>query len=134
MYVLKKRSVRVWEELAGLISWWDAPWCIGGDFNVVRVPSEKSGVSVFNFAMHDFSEFISEFGLMDLPMEGGRFTWSNTREVSAKSRIDKFLLSPKWADHFGLVNQRRLPRLLSDPFPILLDCGGIQGGESPFRF
>jgi hypothetical protein len=32
------------------------------------------------------------------------------------------------------VNQRRLPRLLSDHFPILLDCGSINGGKSPFRF
>jgi hypothetical protein len=25
---------RLWEELAGLMSLWDKPWCIGGDFNV----------------------------------------------------------------------------------------------------
>jgi hypothetical protein len=24
---------RLWDELAGLISWWEMPWCIGGDFN-----------------------------------------------------------------------------------------------------
>ena len=37
-------------------------------------------------------------------------------------------------NHFGLVNQHRLPRLLSDHFPIRLDCGRIGGGKSPFRF
>jgi exonuclease III len=26
----------LWEELAGVRSWWGVPWCIGGDFNVVR--------------------------------------------------------------------------------------------------
>uniref|UniRef100_A0A2N9GA24 Reverse transcriptase domain-containing protein n=1 Tax=Fagus sylvatica TaxID=28930 RepID=A0A2N9GA24_FAGSY len=91
----------LWEELAGLISWWDAPWCIGSDFNVVRFPSEKSGMAAFSPAMHEFSDFISELGLLDLPMEG------------------------EWADHFELVNQHRLPRLLSDHYPILLDCGWI---------
>jgi hypothetical protein len=25
----------LWEELAGLMSVWEAPWCIGGDFNIV---------------------------------------------------------------------------------------------------
>ena len=94
----------LWEELAGLISWWDAPWCIGGDFNVVRFPSEKSGMAVFSPAMNDFSDFISELGLLDLPLEGGLFTWSNNREFPAKSRIDRFLVSSEWADHFGLVN------------------------------
>jgi hypothetical protein len=25
-------------ELAGLLNWWNLPWCIGGDFNVTRFP------------------------------------------------------------------------------------------------
>jgi hypothetical protein len=25
----------LWEELAGLMSMWELPWCMGGDFNVV---------------------------------------------------------------------------------------------------
>ncbi|KAG6652146.1 hypothetical protein CIPAW_06G163500 [Carya illinoinensis] len=24
----------LWEEIAGLCSWWDLPWCFGGDFNM----------------------------------------------------------------------------------------------------
>jgi hypothetical protein len=32
------------------------------------------------------------------------------------------------------VNQRRLPWLLFDHYPILLDCGRIVGGKSPFKF
>jgi hypothetical protein len=31
----------MWEELAGVASWWGVPWVIGGDFNVVRFPSER---------------------------------------------------------------------------------------------
>ena len=30
----------MWEELAGIASWWEVPWCVGGDFNIVRYPSE----------------------------------------------------------------------------------------------
>uniref|UniRef100_A0A2N9H0K3 Reverse transcriptase domain-containing protein n=1 Tax=Fagus sylvatica TaxID=28930 RepID=A0A2N9H0K3_FAGSY len=128
------REVFFEEELSGLLSWWDAPCCIGGDFNVVQFPSEKLGLMSFNSTMHEFNDFISECGLLDIPLEGGLFTWSNNRDVLAMSKIDRFLFSPTWADHFGLVNQRRLPRLLSDHFPIRLDCGRIVGGKSPFRF
>jgi hypothetical protein len=67
----------LWEELVGLQSWWEVPWCIGGDFNVVCFLSEKTGMLSFNYAMHEFSDFISECGLLDIPMEGGLFTWSN---------------------------------------------------------
>ena len=90
---------------------------------MVRFPSEKSGMSAFNSCMHDFSDFIAKFGLLDNPLEGGRFTWSNNRETVSMSWIDRFLFSSDWADHFGLVTQQRLPRVLSDHFPVLLDCG-----------
>jgi hypothetical protein len=35
---------RLWEELAGLISVWEVPWCIGGDFNVTLHFNERLGV------------------------------------------------------------------------------------------
>ncbi|KAG2666855.1 hypothetical protein I3760_15G085500 [Carya illinoinensis] len=35
----------LWEELAGVYGWWELPWRIGGDFNVVRFPSECLGDS-----------------------------------------------------------------------------------------
>ena len=41
----------LWEELAGIRSWWSMPWCLGGDFNVVRFPSEHSGSSPFTSTM-----------------------------------------------------------------------------------
>jgi hypothetical protein len=39
--------------------------------------------------------------------------------------IDKFLLSPDWEAQFPDVSQKGLPRLLSDHFPLLLDCGVV---------
>uniref|UniRef100_A0A7N2LEX3 GRAM domain-containing protein n=1 Tax=Quercus lobata TaxID=97700 RepID=A0A7N2LEX3_QUELO len=39
-----------WEELSGLCSWWDVPWCVRGDFNVVRFPSERFGSANFTTA------------------------------------------------------------------------------------
>jgi hypothetical protein len=62
---------RLWDELAGLMSWWDLPWCIGGDFNVIGFPSERSGGRRISAAMREFSDFIFEKGLMDLPLTRG---------------------------------------------------------------
>ena len=66
---------------------------MGGDFNVVRFPSERLGSNSFTIAMREFSNFISEHGLIDLPLKGGTFTWSNSREAASKARLDKFLFS-----------------------------------------
>jgi hypothetical protein len=72
--------------------------------------------------------------LVDLPLEGGQFTWSNNQEDQIWSRIDRFLVSPEWEKRFPKVIQKRLPRLLSNHFPLLLDCGAPRGGNNYFKF
>ena len=124
----------LWEELADIGSWWSLPWCVGGDFNVVRFPNERGAGGGISSAMWDFSEFISEQGLLDLPLVGGRFTWSSNQENPSMSRLDRFLVSPEWDDQFSTAVQSLLPRTLSDHFPILLDCGRNRGGKYPFKF
>ena len=58
----RERNV-MWEELAGVASWWGFPWIVSGDFNAVRFPSESLGAMHFTPAMCGFSEFISSCGL-----------------------------------------------------------------------
>ncbi|XP_042950267.1 uncharacterized protein LOC122282377 [Carya illinoinensis] len=59
----------LWDELAGLHSWWDLPWCIDGDFNVTRFTSECFGNRRMRPTMSDFSECIFELNLEDLPLK-----------------------------------------------------------------
>ena len=70
---------------------------------MVRFPFEPIGSTAFIVAMREFSDFILEQGLIDLPLEGGIFTWSNSREVSSKARLDRFLFSADWEDKFPTV-------------------------------
>jgi hypothetical protein len=129
-----RERLLMWYELAGISSWWDVPWCIGRNLNVVRFPSEKLRGLTFTQAMVGFADFISSCGLVDPPLKGGQFTWSNSREKEAMSRIDRFLYTAAWEDQFPSITQRRLPRLLSDHFPLLLECGQLQLGKQPFHF
>jgi len=87
---------------------------------VVQFPSERSSVSGYSATMEE---------LVDLLLEGGQFTWPNNQENQTWSRIDRFLISPEWVEHFLEVTQRNLTRLLSDHFPLLLECEEPRGGR-----
>lgn len=82
--------------------------------------------------MMEFSDFIAECGLVDLDMSGGLFTWSNGRNFQSWSRIDRFLVSSCWESVYPELFQRRMPRLFSDHFPLLLEGVRLGGAKKAF--
>lgn len=91
LLVLMGPTTTVVENSSGTILWLvQLVGCIGGDFNVTRFPSERSGDSSSGSAMSDFSALLFELDLVDLPLAWGDFTWSNGR---AWSRLDRFIVS-----------------------------------------
>lgn len=57
VYGPNRESSFLLEELFGLISWWDAPWYVGGDINETCFPTERMDAKAFTLAIHDFSDF-----------------------------------------------------------------------------
>ena len=84
--------------------------------------------------MMEFLDFIEDFNLVDLPLGGGQYTWSSGTANPLMSRIDKFLVSNNWEDHYPDVTQKLLPQPLSNHYPILLEVGSMVRGKIPFRF
>ncbi|KAL6345965.1 hypothetical protein AAG906_025245 [Vitis piasezkii] len=123
-----------WEELGAIRGIWSDPWCIGGDFNVVLSQRERSSQGRISGAMRRFAQVVDDLELIDLPLQGGVFSWSGGRNNQAWARLDRFLVTQCWLDKFCGVVQCRLPRPTSDHFPIMLKGGGLRRGPSPFRF
>ena len=125
----------LWGELGAVKGLWGDPWCIGGDFKVVRFPGERNRDGRLTGPMRRFSQVIEDLELKDLTLRGGKFTWRGSQGNQRMARLDRFLVSEDWDMHFGGVNQSLLPKLTSDHFPILLFGGDrLSRGPMPFRF
>ena len=90
----------LWDELVEIRHHWDIPWCCIGDFDVIRFPSERLGCTGFLSAMLDFSQFIEDLSLIDLPLEGEQFTSFSGTDNPSMSTIDRALVSTDWEEHF----------------------------------
>ncbi|RVW42450.1 Transposon TX1 uncharacterized 149 kDa protein [Vitis vinifera] len=132
--VISSEKEDFWEELSAIRGLWEDPWCLGGDFNAVRLPEERRNSLRLTTEMRRFSEVIGELGLKELPLAGGPYTWIGGLNSQAASKLDRFLFSDQWEDHFSAITQAALPRLISDHNPIVLQAGGFSSGKSPFRF
>nr|CAN78335.1 hypothetical protein VITISV_004143 [Vitis vinifera] len=131
---MKAERKELWSELGAIRGIWNEPWCIVGDFNMIRFPSERSRGGRLSQEMRRFSEVVEELDLRDLPLQGGSFTWCGGLNNRSKSRIDRFLISEEWESHFQGAVQTILTRPVSDHAPVLLDGGGMRRGPTPFRF
>ena len=66
----------LWEELGAIRGIWEDPWCLGGDFNIILFQRERSRQGRLTAAMRRFAQIVDELELVDLPMQGGLFTWN----------------------------------------------------------
>ncbi|KAG5617008.1 hypothetical protein H5410_016832, partial [Solanum commersonii] len=118
-----EKKEKKYGELGAVRGLFNGPWVVAGDFNVVRFPYEKKNCNRFNKEMEEFSEFIKDMELQDLPLVGGRFTWRKGDGYDIAARLDRFLISEEWEVAFRKIKQSILPRVTSDHNPLLLECG-----------
>ncbi|GKA87761.1 putative RNA-directed DNA polymerase, eukaryota, reverse transcriptase zinc-binding domain protein [Tanacetum coccineum] len=90
-----------------------------GDFNEVREEGERYGSNFCERQARIFNDFITENSLIDIPLGGFNFTWTN-KWGTKMSKLDRFLVSESFYETFphatGLVLEKGIP----DHRPILL--------------
>ncbi|WJX96923.1 hypothetical protein P8452_78057 [Trifolium repens] len=116
----------------------DMIWCLTGDFNSVLDPSERRGVTVnmennHTTEMREFSLFMEELELVDLPITGRQFTWFHSNGFTM-SRLDRVMVSTDWPRFWGNPTVWVGPRDVSDHRPLILRYDTADWGPKPFRF
>lgn len=73
-----------WHAMDNLGLCYNDPWICIGDFNAIISPNDKLGRRPFDsFSYNLFSDFMDDFGMIDLGFNGNPFTWSNHRQDSS---------------------------------------------------
>ncbi|CAN0884427.1 hypothetical protein LINGRAHAP2_LOCUS14836 [Linum grandiflorum] len=121
-------------EMQDVWSWWNFPGCLVGDFNMIRCLDETRDRRRSFAEMVMFNDFIEGLGVVDLPLNGAEFTWSDLRVEPSLCRLDRILISSSWEDKYPSCLVRVLPRTCSDHKPLFLSCGGDQRINRPWRF
>jgi len=126
----------LWKELTGVKgAHQNLAWCLCGDFNAVRSEEERKGVrgnASQKKEIFGFNNFIQDNLLVELPLVGKKFTWYK-ENGSAKSRIDRVLVSEEWIQRWPMCKQYVQPRVVSDHCALIVKSCVKDWGPKPFR-
>jgi hypothetical protein len=118
-----------WHAMDNLGLSYNDPWKCIGDFNAITSPD--------SFSPNLFSDFMNEFGMIDLGFNGNPFTWSNHRQDSSliRERLDRGIANSNWIHSFPSYSITHLPAHSSDHYPLLLNSSfSVPSLPRPFRF
>ena len=110
------------------------PWIAIGDFNLVRSPDEKSNCMVNQSLVSAFNDSISRLGLMEIPLLGRSFTWTNAQSPPILAKLDRALVNLQHTVAFPSTSLHALPKPTSDHTPLLLSMSTKIPKSQIFRF
>lgn len=81
-----------------------------------------------------FNEAINNLGLIELPLKGRKFTWSNMQKDPLLERLDWFFTSAAWTQSFPSTFVAPLAKPTSDHLPCVISIGTMIPKAQVFRF
>ncbi|KAG8083337.1 hypothetical protein GUJ93_ZPchr0015g6958 [Zizania palustris] len=109
-------------------------WMFVGDFNLYRFQHNRNKPGGQNSLSEKFNGWISHFGLLEIPLSGRRFTWSNMQSDPLLVQLDWCITSPNWVTCFPLTSFKALDKFTSDHTPCLIQLGTKFDRSVIFRF
>lgn len=119
---LKQPFIRELRFMSSLIAF---PWLLAGDFNLHRWLTDRSATMANFNLMELFNQFISEVGIMEVPLRNRKYTWSSKRPDPVFSKLDRVFTSNEWVLGYPILLLEVREMVVSDHTPLLLTCKGI---------
>lgn len=95
-------------------------WLLAGNFNYIRAPDNrnKPGGSVND--MLTFNDFIRTHSLIELPIKGRAYTWSNMQNNPLLEQLDWYFSSVHWTVAYPNTTVMPLGKPISDHTPCVV--------------
>ena len=110
------------------------PWLLVGDFNLMRRPKNRNRPGGDVNDMFLFNEALSSLGVVELPLLGKKFIWSNKQNPPLLERLDWFFTSAEWTLLFPETTVSTLSMETSDHVPCLITATTNVPKGGIFRF
>lgn len=112
----------------------DDLWLLMGDFNFYRFAENRNRPGGnFNDTLI-FNNIISHLGLIELPIKGRSYTWSNMQDSPLLEQVDWFFTSVAWTNQYPSSVVLPLARITSDHLPCKVQIGTSIPKANIFRF
>ncbi|PNT64030.1 hypothetical protein BRADI_4g23684v3 [Brachypodium distachyon] len=108
------------DELANISLQSVGPWAVLNDFNLTLCSSDRSNANLNASEAARFVSCLSSLQLLEIPLLGRSFTWSNQQESPILVRLDRMFVNLDRSSCFPNSTLSFLPRSTSDHVPLVL--------------
>jgi hypothetical protein len=121
-------------ELVRLGSQESLPLVIGGDFNILRCPSEKNKDNFDQRWPFLFNAVIDGLSLKELEMSGRRFTRANNLANPTYEKLDRVLVTTDWDQKIPIIYCPSIKSRYLGPYTFIIKYGGLLLEQFPTCF
>ena len=107
---------------------------IVGYFNLIRKSVDRNRVGGDINEMFLFNEAINTLDLVELPLHGRQYTWTNKPPSPLLERLDWFFTNNAWTEKYPNSLVRAMTMETSDHWPCLIEINTKVPKGSIFRF
>ena len=109
-------------------------WMLLGDFNFIRAPENRNKVGGDHNSMMTFNSIIINLDLMEIPLNGRSFTWSNMQECPLLEKLDWIFTSSDWINDHPNTLAFPMAKISSDHVPIKVQIDSNIPKSNIFKF